>query len=87
MENEIKSFYDAKNCNQIQIFCNPDKYFSPVALIDVAKVYLSLIDNSKKHKYSVYTLRSDRLTYNQISEKLSEFLKKKIKLVVSNIND
>ena len=78
MENEIKSFYDAKNSNQMQIFCNPDKYFSPVALIDVAKVYLSLIDNSKKHKGVIYTLRSDRLTYNQISDKLGEFLKKKI---------
>ena len=74
MEKEIKSFYDAKDRNQIQIFCNRDKYFSPVALIDVAKVYLSLIDNSKKHKKNIYTLRSDRLTYNQISEKLGEFL-------------
>ena len=52
----------------MQVFCKPDKYFSPVALIDVAKVYLSLIDNPKKHRKKIYTLRSDRLTYTQLKD-------------------
>ena len=62
----------------MQIFCKPDKYFSPVALIDVAKVYLSLIDNPKKHRKKTYTLRSDRLTYNQVKDEVGDILQKQI---------
>lgn len=46
----------------------PTNTYSPVALIDVADAYASIIASSRKHAKRTYTLYSDTFSYQQLQD-------------------
>ena len=58
---------------------DPDKLFTPVVVEDAGKAGAAILADPSKHNGKIYTIVSDRITYNDVAQGFSEALGKEVK--------